>query len=250
MDDFSNFFTSVLCTAVFCAAVTLGLILALSRRQFCKGGQAQKLMGGTMVLLAIHIFSLEYESFFHVMVNPYLFYILLLLDAGLFALIITIIFRHLRVGTKTSAEGLSDVAGVEEDDDEGEDAVQAQPLESLNVDDYLFFQKVESLMVNDRLFCEQELSREVVAAAIGTNRTYLVRSIKNATGKTFSEYIADLRTSYAATLLTTTEEPLDKIGTMCGFRSKSTYYRAFALAYGCTPSEYRKKSTYLKALEK
>ena len=34
------------------------------------------------------------------------------------------------------------------------------------MDDYMFFQKVESLMVNDKLFCEQEISREVVAAAI------------------------------------------------------------------------------------
>lgn len=242
MDDFSNFFTSVLCTAVFCAAVTLGFILALSRRQFCKGGQAQKLMGGTMVLLAIHIFSLEYESFFHVMVSPYLFYILLVLDAAFFTLIAIVAFRHFSVRT----------VNVQEDDEEEEEeeSVQVQPLENLDMDDYMFFQKVESLMVNDKLFCQQEISREVVAAAIGTNRTYLVRSIKNATGKTFSEYIADLRTSYAATLLTTTEEPLDKIGTMCGFRSKSTYYRAFALAHGCTPSEYRKKSTYLKALEK
>ncbi|MGN0196286.1 MAG: helix-turn-helix domain-containing protein [Candidatus Cryptobacteroides sp.] len=126
--------------------------------------------------------------------------------------------------------------------DEVAEDESVEKLENPNVDDFLFFQKVEALMVNDLLFCEQELSREALATAIGTNRTYLARSIKSATGKTFSEYITDLRTAYAAKLLTTTDEPLDIIGTLVGFRSKSAYYRAFSAAYNCSPSEYRKNS--------
>lgn len=122
-----------------------------------------------------------------------------------------------------------------------DDSDNVEPLVDPNLEDMIFFQKVEVLMATKRLFCEQELSRDAVAAAVGTNRTYLIRSIKGATGKTFLEYITDLRTSYAATLLTTTDEPLDIIGTMVGFRSKSSYYRAFSAAYGCTPSEYRRR---------
>ena len=144
------------------------------------------------------------------------------------------------------AEEIED-AEEEKFDDEGEVVEQ---LENPNVDDFLFFQKVEALMVNEMLFCEQELSREDLAAAIGTNRTYLARSIKSATGKTFSGYITDLRTAYAAKLLITTEEPLDIIGTLVGFRSKSAYYRAFSAAYNCSPSEYRKNSVCLRTLEK
>jgi len=125
--------------------------------------------------------------------------------------------------------------------DGADEAEDVEPIEEPNLEDMIFFQKVECLMAQKRLFCEQELSREDVAAAIGTNRTYLTRSIKSATGKTFLEYITGLRICYAATLLTTTNEPLDIIVTMVGFRSKSSYYRAFAAAYGCTPSEYRKR---------
>ena len=132
-------------------------------------------------------------------------------------------------------------------DDNEEDV--GDNLDMHNEDDLIFFQRVECLMVNERLFCEQEISREAVAAAIGTNRTYLARSIKSATGMTFSEYITTLRTSYAAKLLTTSDEPLDLIGTLVGFRSKSSYYRAFASAYGCSPSEYRKNSVCLHTLE-
>ena len=133
--------------------------------------------------------------------------------------------------------------------DESTEDETVEQLDTPNVDDFLFFQKVECLMVNERLFCEQEISREAVATAIGTNRTYLARSIKSATGMTFSEYITTLRTSYAAKLLTTSDEPLDLIGTLVGFRSKSAYYRAFSAAYGCSPSEYRKNSVCLHTLE-
>lgn len=124
---------------------------------------------------------------------------------------------------------------------EAEEPTEDTPIDNSNIEDLIFFQKVEHLMAQKRMFCEQDISREQIAAAIGTNRTYLARSIKNATGKTFLEYITDLRTSYAATLLTTTNEPLDVIGTIAGFGSKSAYYRAFSAAYGCSPSEYRKK---------
>lgn len=128
------------------------------------------------------------------------------------------------------------------DESESENAEKAdEPIDNSNIEDLIFFQKVEYLMAQKKLFCESDISREQIAQAVGTNRTYLTRSIKNATGKTFLEYITDLRTSYAATLLTTTNEPLDIIGTIAGFGSKSAYYRAFSAAFGCSPSEYRKR---------
>lgn len=134
----------------------------------------------------------------------------------------------------------SDSADSSAKSDESSEA-EDQPIDNSNIEDLIFFQKVEYLMAQKKLFCEPDISREQIASAVGTNRTYLTRSIKNATGKTFLEYITDLRTSYAATLLTTTNEPLDIIGTIAGFGSKSAYYRAFSAAYGCSPSEYRKR---------
>lgn len=128
-----------------------------------------------------------------------------------------------------------------EEEHEEEEVKESHHIDNASIDDLIFFQKVEALMASKRLFCEQDINREQIAFAVGTNRTYLARSIKNATGKTFLEYITDLRTSYAATLLTTTNEPLDVIGTIAGFGSKSAYYRAFSAAYGCSPSEYRKR---------
>lgn len=286
MDQINYFLLFFLYTGAFCLAVAVGITFLLSKRIYGTFEKLQKLFGVFLLLIAIHLFVQNYTSFIGEVADVILLYLLAILDLS--ALIYTVVFisRSLhrtddnsgkiadmgmennvngtvdnKSGKKSKSE--EDVAvpialeneeleeiedsDVEKFDDEG-DAVEQ--LENPNVDDFLFFQKVEALMVNEMLFCEQELSREDLAAAIGTNRTYLARSIKSATGKTFSGYITDLRTAYAAKLLITTEEPLDLIGSLVGFRSKSAYYRAFSAAYNCSPSEYRKNSVCLRTLEK
>ncbi|MGM9792076.1 MAG: helix-turn-helix transcriptional regulator [Candidatus Cryptobacteroides sp.] len=175
------------------------------------------------------------------LIAPFINFLAVLADFALFAYILIDAVRDSNKAGAPKAEEKKEIIEVKEEP-EPEDETVVEKLENPSVDDLLFFQKVEVLMVRDMLFCEQELSRDEVASAIGTNRTYLARSIKTATGKTFSEYITDLRTSYAAKLLTTTDEPLDLIGTLSGFRSKSAYYRAFAAAYDCSPSDYRNNS--------
>lgn len=103
------------------------------------------------------------------------------------------------------------------------------------------FQKLESLMLNKQLFCNPKISRDEVARELGTNRTYLTRDIKKFTGLTFNEYITELRIKYAAKLLTSTNDKLDTVSSIAGFRSRSTFYRAFSAKLGCTPFEYRQK---------
>lgn len=258
MDQINYFLLFFLYTGAFCLAVAVGITFLLSKRIYGTFEKLQKLFGVSLLLIAIHLFVQNYTSFIGEVADVVLLYLLAILDLS--ALIYTVVFisRSLHRTDDNSGkiadmgmenEELEEIEDndVEKFDDEG-DAVEQ--LENPNVDDFLFFQKVEALMVNEMLFCEQELSREDLAAAIGTNRTYLARSIKSATGKTFSGYITDLRTAYAAKLLITTEEPLDLIGSLVGFRSKSAYYRAFSAAYNCSPSEYRKNSVCLRTLEK
>lgn len=233
------FLLDFLYTAAFCLALALGILFLASKKGLVSEGKLQKIVGIGLILIAVHLLFLNYSLFFEAIEHLYLQYLLVILDLGAFVYTIVLICKVLQVHKKEEqiAEEISEEMIREDKEDE-----EIGEIENPTVDDYLFFQKVEVLMVNEMLFCEQELSRENLAAAIGTNRTYLVRSIKNATGKTFSEYITDLRTAYAAKLLTTTDEPLDLIGTLVGFRSKSAYYRAFAAAYNCSPSDYRKKS--------
>ena len=281
MNHISGFLLNFLCAAAFCLAVILGLYMCLSKRlpgeTFDK---MQKLFGATLLLMALHVLLLNIELYFGFTFRTVLRIVLVVLDIASLVCCILLIIKSLQpsqtqvelpraqVSDKVEPakaelpvedEAALSVAEAAEPNDAGEaetvvtdesaEDEAVEQLETPNVDDFLFFQKVECLMVNERLFCEQEISREAVATAIGTNRTYLARSIKSATGMTFSEYITTLRTSYAAKLLTTSDEPLDLIGTLVGFRSKSAYYRAFSAAYGCSPSEYRKNSVCLHTLE-
>ena len=273
MNHISGFLLNFLCAAAFCLAVILGLYMCLTKRLPGKTfDKMQKLFGATLLLMALHVLLLNIEIFFELTLNTVLRIALVTMDIASLVCCILLIITSLQP-SRTQGEApraqvmeqsepdepelsvaeetemnVAEGAEMNVADESTEDEIVEQ-LDTPNVDDFLFFQKVECLMVNERLFCEQEISREAVATAIGTNRTYLARSIKSATGMTFSEYITTLRTSYAAKLLTTSDEPLDLIGTLVGFRSKSAYYRAFSAAYGCSPSEYRKNSVCLHTLE-
>ena len=265
MNHISGFLLNFLCAAAFCLAVILGLYMCLTKRLPGKTfDKMQKLFGATLLLMALHVLSLNIEIFFGLTLNTVLRIALVTMDIASLVCCILLIIRLLQPSrTQGEAPRVQVMEQIEPEEPElsvaeetemnvAEESTEDETVEQLdtpNVDDFLFFQKVECLMVNERLFCEQEISREAVATAIGTNRTYLARSIKSATGMTFSEYITTLRTSYAAKLLTTSDEPLDLIGTLVGFRSKSAYYRAFSAAYGCSPSEYRKNSVCLHTLE-
>lgn len=273
MNHISGFLLNFLCAAAFCLAVILGLYMCLTKRLPGKTfDKMQKLFGTTLLLMALHVLSLNIEIFFGLTLNTVLRIALVTMDiASLVCCILLIIISLQPSRTQGEAPRVQVMEQIEPEEpelsvaeetemnvtegaemnvaDESTEDETVEQLDTPNVDDFLFFQKVECLMVNERLFCEQEISREAVATAIGTNRTYLARSIKSATGMTFSEYITTLRTSYAAKLLTTSDEPLDLIGTLVGFRSKSAYYRAFSAAYGCSPSEYRKNSVCLHTLE-
>lgn len=245
MSLIDNYFLSFLYATTFCLALSLSILFFVSRKIHCSEQKMLRFFGACLLLGAMHLLYMYADRFSGGNLNIIFEYLLLSLD--LICLLCCVILIAKSLILSGSGESASPMVSKkpEEDDEEyvdEEDEDNAEPLKNPGIDDMLFFQKVEALMVNEKLFCEQELSREAVATAIGTNRTYLARSIKNSTGKTFSEYITDLRTAYAAKLLTTTDEPLDIIGTLVGFRSKSSYYRAFSAAYGCTPTDYRKNS--------
>ena len=246
MNHISDFLINFLCAAAFCLAVAQGCLLLLSKRLHAPADKLQKFFGVAMLMIAVHLLLLYCESYFGTVAHSVFNIAVLILDLAV--LISCIIFIINAIVASVPRNLVAEESSEEDVKDDNEEDV-GDNLDMHNEDDLIFFQRVECLMVNERLFCEQEISREAVAAAIGTNRTYLARSIKSATGMTFSEYITTLRTSYAAKLLTTSDEPLDLIGTLVGFRSKSSYYRAFASAYGCSPSEYRKNSVCLHTLE-
>ncbi len=79
------------------------------------------------------------------------------------------------------------------------------------------------------------------AAALGMSRTRLIHAFRDAFGVTPHRYLVELRTIHAARLLAQTRTPVTDVCYGSGFDSMSRFDPAFRAAYGCTPSQYRKR---------
>ncbi len=113
---------------------------------------------------------------------------------------------------------------------------------SAHIDQYSEFrQQLDEIMHRDNLFCNEELTRDDVCRAMGTNRTTFSQKLKQAYDKTFSEYLRDLRLHEAARLLRETDMPIDQVAFSVGLKSASGFHRNFLLSFGMTPKEFRGK---------
>ena len=91
------------------------------------------------------------------------------------------------------------------------------------------------------LFLRHDLTVDVLASHVGTNRTYISRYLATK-GITYYGYINKLRIAHAKLLIE--EQPdasVSVIAFQCGFKSESTFRRAFVEIEKCTPKEYAKR---------
>jgi AraC-like DNA-binding protein len=65
------------------------------------------------------------------------------------------------------------------------------------------------------------------------------RFIKKRTGKTFVEYVNDVRIGYASRWLIEKDLSISEIAFLCGFNSIANFNRVFNKNKGCTPTKYR-----------
>ena len=80
---------------------------------------------------------------------------------------------------------------------------------------------------------------ETVSTAIGTNRIYVARCIKEHTGKTFNDYMNEKRINYMADQLRLNPRQDHKqLYFDVGFRSRHTAYRNFVKFIGCSPTDF------------
>lgn len=113
---------------------------------------------------------------------------------------------------------------------------------------YHYLMETEMFKVND-------LSRDDLAIALGTNRQYLINAIKEETGKTFKDYINTIRIAYAYEMLVKDwTASIESIYLEAGFSTRSTFNRLFKEQYGLSPAELREvakqKEEYLMSQAK
>jgi len=74
------------------------------------------------------------------------------------------------------------------------------------------------------------------------------RFIKKSTGKTFVDYLNDLRIGFAARLLIDKDLSISEIAYQCGFNSIANFNRRFKKNKGRTPTEYRREFLGIKRI--
>ncbi len=83
------------------------------------------------------------------------------------------------------------------------------------------------------------VSREEAARACNLGPSRFTMLFRETMGINFQTFRRRTRIAYAATLLLTTNLPLDTIAARAGFSDASHLHRSFVQDYGCTPGGYR-----------
>jgi AraC-like DNA-binding protein len=110
----------------------------------------------------------------------------------------------------------------------------------------LLTQELIRMMEKEKAYCNPELSLNLLAEKINTNREYLSQVINNVIGKNFIDYINEYRIEDAKLILA--EQITQKtrilniaaIANSVGFKNTSTFNPVFKKATGYTPSDYKK----------
>jgi len=85
----------------------------------------------------------------------------------------------------------------------------------------------------------QKISLKEVADLIHLTESNFCKFFKKATGKTYSNYLNELRINEACRMLTQTEKTISQISFDCGFETLSYFNRVFLEKKMITPSRYK-----------
>jgi two-component system response regulator YesN len=91
-------------------------------------------------------------------------------------------------------------------------------------------------------YIDPNLSVDMLSQMIGMSASYVRKHVKEETGKSVAEHIAEHRFRKAQELLIQTDHPARKIGEMVGFENTNYFYVLFKKHVGMTPDHYRREN--------
>ncbi|WP_445454745.1 AraC family transcriptional regulator [Flavobacterium sp. 25HG05S-40] len=80
---------------------------------------------------------------------------------------------------------------------------------------------------------------EHAAASIHLTASAFCKFFKKMTGKTFSDYVNEIRIGYACTLITQTDKTIAQVAIESGFENQTYFNRVFLKKKNCTPKQFR-----------
>lgn len=111
--------------------------------------------------------------------------------------------------------------------------------------------KIEELMNTEQLWRKNDISVELLARHLNSNRSYISSAINKYAGVAFKQYINNFRISEAVSMLSDPQDstPLKAMYAKLGYNSSSSFYRSFQTATGVPPSQYRREIRNIKQKE-
>lgn len=105
------------------------------------------------------------------------------------------------------------------------------------------FERMVNLMEKDKVYHDPNLTIDRLAAILDSNRTYLSRIINERTGMNFSQYVSKHRIDEAISIIMESKGEclLKTLAFDLGFKTTSSFYKAFSKETGMPPSSFREK---------
>lgn len=91
----------------------------------------------------------------------------------------------------------------------------------------------------DNNYMDDQFCVAAAAENFGLSESYFSIFFKNIMGKTFSNYLEEIRLQKAKELIQEKKDDLEQIAKMVGYSSSATFRRAFKRVYGISPSEWK-----------
>jgi AraC-like DNA-binding protein len=113
-----------------------------------------------------------------------------------------------------------------------------------------FFQPAKSRMAESRInkvcgYIQRHSSEDIsllkVASLVNLSESAFCKFFKRTTGKTYSDYLGEIRIGHACHLLTESDDTISVIAYRSGFESLTYFNRVFLRKKGLRPGEYRKR---------
>lgn len=106
-------------------------------------------------------------------------------------------------------------------------------------DNFLNSEKIKKVYNYIQANYNKKIKVEEAADLVDLSVVSFSRLIKQRTGKTFVDFLNELRLGYATRLLIESNKTVTEICFECGFNNISNFNRIFKKSQGCTPSEFR-----------
>ncbi len=106
-------------------------------------------------------------------------------------------------------------------------------------DENILAAKIEKLFSSGQIYLNPNLKLSDIAAAVGSNRTYVSKFFNRDSSTNFYEYVNGMRIEHACRLLSETALPIQDVAQKSGFSSPSVFSRVFLKHKNCSPSAFR-----------